>query len=74
MYKSYKAELSLFTLISITRSIEITCWVWTAVMSFYYAPGADPESLKVGCTKFSGPELSYSGFDPLFDSLVVVSL
>ena len=28
--------------------------------------GADPESLKGGCTKFSGPELPYSGFDPFF--------
>ena len=27
-------------------------------------PGADPEILKGGCTKFSGPELPYSGFDP----------
>ena len=31
--------------------------------------GADPEILKEGCTKFSGPELSYSGFDPFLDLL-----
>ena len=36
--------------------------------------GADPEILKGGCTKFSGPELPYSGFDPFFNSLVVASL
>ena len=31
--------------------------------------GADPEILKGGCTKFSGPELPYSGFDPFFNLL-----
>ena len=36
--------------------------------------GADPEILKGGCTKFSGPELPYSGFDPFFESPVVASL
>ena len=32
-------------------------------------PGADPEILKEGCTKFSGPELPYSGFDPFLNLL-----
>ena len=31
--------------------------------------GADPEILKGGCTKFSGPELPYSGFDPFLNLL-----
>ena len=33
------------------------------------APGADPEILKVGCTKFSGPELPCSRFDPFCNLL-----
>ena len=32
--------------------------------------GADPEILKGGCTKFSGPELPYSGFDDPFLNLL----
>ena len=31
--------------------------------------GADPEILKGGCTKLSGPELPYSGFDPFLNLL-----
>ena len=31
--------------------------------------GADPEILKGGCTKFYGPELPYSGFDPFLNLL-----
>ena len=31
--------------------------------------GADPEILKGGCTKFSGPELPCSRFDPFFNLL-----
>ena len=31
--------------------------------------GADPEILKGGCTKFSGPELPYSGFDAFLNLL-----
>ena len=38
------------------------------------SPGADSEILKGGCTKFSGPELQYSSFNPFFNSLVVASL
>ena len=33
------------------------------------AAGADPEILKGGCTKFSGSELPYSGFDPFLNLL-----
>ena len=29
--------------------------------------GVDPEILKGGCTKFSGLELPYSGFDPFWN-------
>ena len=31
--------------------------------------GSDTETLKGGCTKFSGPELPYSGFDPFLNVL-----
>ena len=33
------------------------------------SPGADPEILKGGCTKFSGPELPCSRFDPFLNLL-----
>ena len=38
-----------------------------------HASGADPEILKVGCTKFSGPELPYLGFDPFSNLLQLPS-
>ena len=31
--------------------------------------GTDPEILKGGCTKFSGPKLPYSGFDSFLNLL-----
>ena len=39
------------------------------VGTLYIETGADPEILKGGCTKFSGPELPYSGFDPFLNLL-----
>ena len=44
------------------------------VLNNIIPPGADPEILKGGCTKFSGPELPYSGFDPFFEFSVVAFL
>ena len=39
----------------------------TKSKSLRICSGVDPEILKGGCTKFSGFELPYSGFDPFWN-------